>query len=517
MTVHAGNSTGKAESLFFAALILMGLLAAAYFRFYNLRQSPGWYSDEGNPIDLAENWIQGRWQNYGVDGAPFSQRPPLFMYIISTAMRVFGVDIIVTRSVCAAANFLCLLLLSWIAWKRLGKLEGILTLWITGIAPWVVMFGRFGLTYNLMAPFFLLSLISIYLFNHQMSHRWLISSATFSALAFSTDYLGIICGITCGILILIKRPRDLVPFILVFVGTFLLVLLPVLISNPNALITDTLSIFTQRGSVQSSPFSLLSIIINYSELLKRESWILAGLCGLFLISDTGLRNILLTAVGLSILLVTRAYTPVGTGLHYLMHLFPIFSLGLAVFILHAFRIVKQLVTNALQSYSGKFTQAIRLTSTVVSLMVVFSPIIWMLLSSFAMVTYNSDYLFTGNDDLLLVNSQDATRVQEYIATHSKSNDQVIGSPVLLWGFPTMNRADFLTALAFNGYLPHNYPPVEDQRFSTAISLDSVRFVILDPLAEEFAPKVLPGMQAWLDDIHTWPIVFESGDIRIYSR
>ncbi len=500
-----------------AALIMMGLIAAAYFRFYNLRQSPGWYSDEGNPIDLAENWIQGRWQNYGVDGAPFSQRPPLFMYTISAAMRILGVDIVVSRGVSAAANLACLMLASWFVWKVVGKKEAVLTLWIAGVAPWVIMFGRFGLTYNLMAPFFLFSLISAYYYTKRQSRGWLIISAVSASLAFSTDYLGIICGITVGLLILVKRPEDLALFIPVFLGSFFITLVPVLLNNSNSLITDTLSIINQRGSVQSTSFSLISILINYSELLRRESWILVGICGLFLIPDSLFRNLVLTATGLTLLLVTRAYTPVGTGLHYLMHLFPVFAIGLAIFILNAYRFVTRVLLTSIKFQAGYLQKAGIIFSTLISAFVTFSPIIWMFLSSISMVTYNANYLFTGNDDLSLVNALDASKVQEYIAAHSGADDLIIGSPALLWDFPSMNRADFLTALAYNGYQSKNYPPVEKTRFQNAISINNARFVILDPLAEEFAPKVLPGMQSWLDEIHSWPVVFEVGEIRVYEQ
>ena len=81
----------------------------------------------------------------------------------------------------------------------------------------------------------------------------------------------------------------------------------------------------------------------------------------------------------------------------------------------------------------------------------------------------------------------------------------------------MNRADFLGALAYTGQIPNNYIEIDRSRFTQNISLDQARFVILDPLAEEFAPKVLPGMQVWLDEIHTWPLVFEAGDIRVYAK
>ena len=209
MEVHPEQKSLKIARLLFAALIVLGFAAAIYFRFANLRLYPGWYSDEGNQIDLAENWMQGKWQNYGVIGAPYSQRPPLYMYTISAAMDLFGVDISVSRGVSAAANLICLGLAGWIAWKAIGRKEGLLTLWVAAMAPWIVIFGRLGLTYNLMAPFFLMSLIAIWFYFRKPSIGWLVAASTAAALAFSTDYLGILCGVTIGLALLVKRPRAL--------------------------------------------------------------------------------------------------------------------------------------------------------------------------------------------------------------------------------------------------------------------------------------------------------------------
>jgi 4-amino-4-deoxy-L-arabinose transferase-like glycosyltransferase len=512
-----GNSTAKIEKLIMAALIMMGLVAAACFRFYNLRQSPGWYSDEGNYIDLAENWMQGNWQNYGVTGAPYSQRPPLYMYVTAAAMRVFGVDIAVSRGVSAASSLISALLISFLAWKKMGKREGVLTLWIVGIAPWIVMFARFGMTYNLMSPFFLLSIIAILFYLEKHKIGWLLAGSISAALAFSTDYLGILCGATLGLALLIKNPQALKIFVPVYLATLVLVFLPVLLVDAPVFFTDMLHLFFWGGQVQSSTSPLISIVINYSELLRRESWILLGIAGLFLIKDKVLRNILLTAVGLTLVLVTRAYTPVGGGLHYLMHLFPIFGLGLANFILTAFNRVRGVLETDIAIWLKRLPRIASPLAGLTAIAVVFFPVMWMILSSFAMTVYSTDYLFTGNDDLHLINSQDAEAARTFINSRVKPGELVLGSPPLIWGLSTMNRADFLAALAYTGQKPNNYIDVDQTRYVQNISLDNARFVILDPLAEEFAPKVLPGMQSWLDEIHTWPVVFESGDIRVYSR
>jgi hypothetical protein len=276
-------------------------------------------------------------------------------------------------------------------------------------------------------------------------------------------------------------------------------------------------LFLWGGQVQSSGSSLLSIIINYSELLRRESWILLGLCGLFLIRDKTARNTLLVAVGLTLLMVTRAYTPVGGGLHYLMHLFPIFALGLSAFILTAFDKVKDVLGSDLSRLFVRVPRVAPPLTVLTAILVVFTPVIWMVLSSFAMTVYSSDYLFTGNDDLMLVKPKDADKARSYVNAHIEPGDLVLGSPTLTWGLSTMNRADFLGALAYTGQKPNNYIDVDKTRYTRDISLNNARYVILDPLAEEFAPKVLPGMQPWLDEILLWPVVYEAGKIRVYEK
>nr|MBP7228491.1 hypothetical protein [Longilinea sp.] len=46
-------------------------------------------------------------------------------------------------------------------------------------------------------------------------------------------------------------------------------------------------------------------------------------------------------------------------------------------------------------------------------------------------------------------------------------------------------------------------------------LNDVEYAILDPLARNFAPKVVPGMQDYIAEIETWPLVFQSGALSVY--
>ena len=91
------------------------------------------------------------------------------MYVLSLGMRFFGSDIVVSRGIAVVSNFICVLLIFYLSYRVLGKKEAFVTLILMAIAPWVVAYARFGLTYNLMALFFLLSLVAIYFYADQNS------------------------------------------------------------------------------------------------------------------------------------------------------------------------------------------------------------------------------------------------------------------------------------------------------------------------------------------------------------
>lgn len=505
----------KWDRFIYIILFVIAFGTLIYFRAENLRESPGWYSDEGNFIDVAENWMLGKWQNYDVIGAPYIQRPPVHMYALASAMNVFGVDIIVSRGLSVIANIICALLIGWIAWRHLGPQAGVLAVWVIGTTPWIVAYGRLGLTYNLMAPFFLFSLICLYKYCNKPSPGWLVAAGVNAALAFTTDYLGIVCGITIGLVLIVKHPRSIVWFALIFLVTVTIVLLPILLIDAHSFFTDMNIQLLMRNMGSSFQLSLIKILLNLNELLRSESWILVGIIGLFLIKDNLFRNILLIAVGLTLILVTRIITPVGVGLHYLLHLFPLFALGLATFLLKSYDYIKNIFTGQLSPINSRFPRVATFLSMLTSSGIVFNSLVWMFLVAFSMTHYGTNLLFIDPNNLYLADPQAAGRVRAYVNANITSNDLVIGSPVLVWGLSTMHRADFMTVLANTKERQQNYLNVDDSRFVFNHSIENVKYVILDPLAEEFAPKVLSGMDNILIEIYTWPEVYEAGEIKVY--
>lgn len=102
-------------------------------------------------------------------------------------------------------------------------------------------------------------------------------------------------------------------------------------SEKRPLAKDLALTWSSRSDTGHGGFLRADLAINFVELLRRESWILLEICGLFLIPDRRARALSLTLVGVTILVVARSFPPVGRSLHYLIHPFPLFALGLAVF------------------------------------------------------------------------------------------------------------------------------------------------------------------------------------------
>jgi hypothetical protein len=97
------------------------------------------------------------------------------------------------------------------------------------------------------------------------------------------------------------------------------------------------------------------------------------------------------------------------------------------------------------------------------------------------------------------------------------DDVVIASPALGWLLDGQ-VADFQMAVLADGratpHLPADLPP---DRLAFNPHFQQARIVISDNLWHNWAKFNVPGVSAMLNDVETWPLLFESGDIRVYER
>lgn len=503
------------------------LICAAVLRLAHLRSVPGWYSDEGNFIDFAAQISQGKWQNFCTSGAPHIDRLPVYMYLLAAGIRIFGTDIAVSRGLSAISAIASAGLLYLLVSKICGKKLGLLSSAIFAVLPWAVVYNRLGLTYNLMSPLFLLTLLATWNFLQKPSLKWMALAAVPAGLAFGTDYLGVVAILLATGVWFLKGWRWLVVGATAFFLTMALILAPPLWMAPKVFWQDVVMTLTSRSGITASGSVLLNLAINFTELLRRESWVFVGICGLFLLPDRRLRGLTLAGTGITLLAITRSFAPVGRSLHYLIHLFPFFALGMAAFFTQAARRAYHAILDLWQGLEGalpwlarraSFWASARKATLWLSMGFLFGgPALWMIMASTALVATGNEFLLHGDNDHNLTPAAEAGEVIQYLASHSQPDDLVLASPHLAWAAPTERKADFRNQQTYDNLLAGTSLHLPRERFLYPCGVEDATYVILDPLGRDFAPRVLPGMEGTIKKVESWPVVFQTDSLALYQN
>jgi len=514
-------------------LIWLGLFVilsgAAWLRFVNLRANPGWYSDEGVFINYAENLAQGRWQIFAlVDSPMLIQRPPLFLFVLTVAFKLWGADILVLRGLAALYGVLSVWLLYLLARMAFGTRLALLSASLVAICPWIVAYNRIGFTYGQMSPLFLLTLLACCRFAEKRQAGWAVVACLAAGLASATDYLGVVAPLLAATVFLVYDRRWVLPGVclmgLILVASFA----PVYLANPGGFWDDarfTLSIRTNIPPL----VQIVNVIFNYAELVRRESWIVVGLVGLCLLPQRRAKWLILFVVGMTLLVTVRTLTPVGRGLHYLIHIFPLIALGLAAFVDWALprlfadlgnlldrvrRRLPFLSKNTALDHGWQVSQRIVIGGIIFLLII--SPVVWMVFADVAQSVYGNYFIFTGNDDLTLSAEKDVNQVVDYLRVHAKPDDLILASPQIAWAVPA-HGAEFPMTFLYDGNDLGYQANLPGFRFAYSCSLKNATYVILDPLARKFAILVIPGMGELIKQVEQWPLAFEAGDIQVYRN
>ena len=516
------NALSHRSVSWLAFLLILSL--AALLRFANLRQYPGWYSDEGVFISLSQSLTQGRWQIFSQLVSPLDvQRLPLFPLLLSLLFKAWGADILVLRFLTALCGTIDVLLLFVFVRRAAGDRLALLSAGLLAILPWAVIFNRIGFSYNLMAPLFMTAVFTIWEFTRQRKTGWAVVACIAASLAFCTDYLGAVSIGVILIVIFLYRPRRLLQAILIQALMIVLVTALPFLQNVQGNLQAIRFITDTKVSV-SLPMQFINLLINTGELLHREGWIILAMAGLFMIQQPRLRGILLLATGASLLLTLRTFTPTGRGMHYLIHLFPFFSLGLAVFLDRAFSWVYKIFHEMFsvsaerirRSFGNLFSprtwkSMVTIAAVTSFFLVLITPILWMFFTSLGLSFSGYNFYFSENDDVGLTSANDASAVIDYVEGNFEPSGLVLASPQILWAFPENRQADWgLTA-------SYHDPTTNNRQYAYPCSLEDVRYAIIDPLALNFVTRLSPQLDTLVKTTSAWPLVFRSGRLEVHQK
>jgi hypothetical protein len=505
------------------------LIIAGIFRFVNLRTNPGWYADEGNFINFAANLAAGKWEMFGLVNAPMLiQRPPLFIYVLSGLFHIFNTDIVVLRALTATYGLLTIPVIYLFVREAFYERLALITVGIMAIWPWIVAYNRIGFTYNQLAFFLALTIYAGWKFSITQKGIWAVFASISAGISICTDFLGAIGPVFIVGLFFLFDHRWIFPSILIILGILSITLFPAYLASPAYFFKDIGGVIQNRGSI-SLINQLLNLILYYGEFIRRESWIILGLVGIFILPMNRARGMIWFVVGVSLLVTFRTILPVGISLHYLIHLFPFFVIGISVFFDHAFSWVfteifttSQVFFNHMPIVKKWFSnnwgwhKINRIISYGFVFIILIIPIIWMFLLDVSQSFYGSYFIFSGDNNLRLSQAKDVELVNAYLLKEAHSGAIISASSQILWSVPG-KKLELPSTLYFQEQYSKSLYPIGKERMTNFRPLQNFSFVILDPLVKELSVRLYPGLDGQIKEVEKWPMVNKSGDIEVYRN
>jgi 4-amino-4-deoxy-L-arabinose transferase-like glycosyltransferase len=510
----------KTSTRWLEAIALLAILGlAAYLRLANHVNTPGWHSDEGTIVNIADNLLHGRMQYLAITQSTLiSARMPLFPALLAGLSVFLGDGIGTLRIFSGGLGVLSVGLIYVIVRQMKGAGSGLLAALLFAIYPNAVLYSRLGFSYNLLAPLILLAYGGLWKYLADQRKRWLALAAVSIGIGVTSDVMMLTLALPFAIVILARRWRDLlwsVPLLVlplvVYAGLMLLI-------APQAFLFDVNFVLSALGAV---PLVLqpIAIMINYAALLLKDSWFAAGVIGLFLLRPLRLQRLTLLMFWLPLLGVARSAVGLADlSYRYITPLLPFVAIGLAALLEIAAPRVARTFTEALSAlvkpWGRRLPKGILLlTGSVAMVVVIMSPF---LVSTFVTVGEVRQGFRTPLD-AILIDPAEARAVSNFVNAQVAPTDLVLGSPASVW--PLQARvSDFQVALAAAGRnalsIPGNLP---SDRFAFDARYTSAKFIIVDRVWRNWAVLNMPDVAAMLHDVQTWPLAFQAGEIEVFRN
>jgi hypothetical protein len=503
------------------AVLLAIIALAAYLRLVNLPDNPYWYSDEAVHVNIAHHLAQGRVQLFAMNQSMLLfSRPPLFHLILAGLFSVFGEGLTTLRVFTALLGVLSVALLYFII-HRISKESALalLSALIFAIYPQAVLYSRFGFSYSLLTPMFILTLFGLY--------QYLDGRLRGLALAALMIGVGTVCDLAMytllpvmGLAVLVRRWRDLLWSLPLAALPFGIYAVLMLISVPDAFRYDVNYVFARVGGL---PFlaQLASIALNCLALISQDFWMLAGVIGLFFLRPARLKWLCVLLLLLPIVVMGRSIALYNLSFYHMIPLLPLVALGTAALIRYGATAIWREARDGLNDLFKKrdWPDSTSQNGAVVGsglliLLLVITPI----LTTLVIVNNNVRTHYTTDIEVFLINPDDARQTAAYINTHTTAQDRVIASSVVGWQF-TAQTADFPMSVIYGGQDTTQLPgDIPHNRFAFDPDYRHTRYAVIDNLWRNWGAVHIPAVLSMLQDIEThWPKVFESGTIQVYQN
>jgi 4-amino-4-deoxy-L-arabinose transferase-like glycosyltransferase len=491
------------------------LIFATYLRWKNVGVDPGWYTDEGTHLEIARHWLNGeqRYLAIGQSTLLFAKLP-LFEWLLAAAIAIFGKSMTTLRMLTGGLGVMTVGLVYLVGrdWRleigdSANNLQSLITnllpVFLLAIYPNAVLYSRFGFSYNLVAVWVLLVFWGLGKYVHGGGQNWLFLASVGLGLGMLTD-LWMVCllpafFLTIASTTLPRKPHDFFLAMTLVIAPFALFMVSMLLTAPNAFWFDMdYTLFRLGGRDLGEQFSL--IIENITILFAQDRWFLLGFLGLFFIPPRKWRGLALVFFVSPLFVLGRTVALHGLSFYYLIPVLPFVAMGFGQLLFG----LGQTLTHMLANFAPKQV------AVGVTLLALATPFV-----------LADGFLFQNNQWFavapFLLNAENAGKTADFLNAQLQPDDVTIINPTMAWMIDG-NVADFQMMVAVNEvatpHMPANIPP---ERWLFDPSLENVDYIVVDNLWENWTRVHVAEMPALFKELQTWDLLFEAGEIRVFSR
>jgi len=503
----------------FLVLIII-LLIAADLRIFNVANTPGWYNDEGTSINLAANLLKGRIEYFGVQGSMlFPARMPLFIAILASIFKIFGVSISALRVLTGSIGVINTALVYFIIRKH-NRPAALICALIFAIFPSAVLYSRLGFSYNLLATLVLIMFWSCNQYLDTGDRKYAVIGALSLGLSLLSELVSVAYIPVFFVVILWVNWKDLsFTFPLAFFPVILYTGIMLWIS-PQYYLSDLQYTFL-RVSSPTLPVQFMMILINFASV-HQDSFMLMGAIGIFLYPEPGLNKRLILFLYLPLIIISRTITISDLSWYYLIPFFSFFAIGVGLLIS---KFIKSIITIGNQLFDQfyprigfkapqYFLNYFRAGNNLVFIiLLVIAPIIFIVYTTHTMIIDNN---FATELEPVLADASEARQVVAYINENANADDLIIASPSIAWSL-NANATDWHISLAYLGlstqYFPNDIP---HDRFRFNPSYQYARYIVIDPVWMNWGEYRLEDLEIVRHFAEHYPVVYNSRQFTVYE-
>jgi 4-amino-4-deoxy-L-arabinose transferase-like glycosyltransferase len=502
------------------------LAIAIYLRFKNLPNNPGWYSDEGTLVEVAQNLTEGKFQYLAINKSTLiAARLPLFPSILALIFSFVEYGITPLRYLSAGLGVITVGLLYWVV-ININEEENVLlaltTALFLAIYPPAILYSRLGFSYNLLAPLVVILLWLLYKYLQSGKLKWVLISGFVVGLGSISDLMMFTFAPVITLIVIYKRWKDLFLALGMTFLPFAVYCLVMFLSQRDAFMYDFNFTFFRLGEIPliaQYPY----IVFNYAALIFKDYWWTLGVIGLFILSEERIKYLALILFFVPVFMLARTASLPGLGLYYLSPVFPIIAFGAASLIFKGTPYALKTLRKGLElffdqfNFGKKFDKLINMSLFIGVSLILFLVVISPFIITLALGVYQAQTSLRPEISPVLVDVNNAQDVIDYVNFRVKKNDLVLASPAIAWAIDS-NAADFQMAIASKGGNTKHFPnDIPQDRFSFDPDYEKADYIIIDPIWINWAVPNMVEVELMVENVKEWPLVYSSGQIEVYQN